>query len=90
MANVASLLARRFYHVGGSVAVPQKCRLAYIGEMFLVRVNVCVGECTMHRLSADIIDFILSICVILIFNCSCQFLLFLHLGYLCPHLIVYL
>ncbi|KAL1256617.1 hypothetical protein QQF64_012162 [Cirrhinus molitorella] len=32
MANVASLLARRFYHVGGSVAVPQKCRLAYIVE----------------------------------------------------------
>ncbi|XP_016095971.1 1-phosphatidylinositol 4,5-bisphosphate phosphodiesterase eta-1 [Sinocyclocheilus grahami] len=32
MVNVASLLARRFYHVGGSVAVPQKCRLAYIVE----------------------------------------------------------
>ncbi|RXN09921.1 1-phosphatidylinositol 4,5-bisphosphate phosphodiesterase eta-1 isoform X5 [Labeo rohita] len=32
VANVASLLARRFYHVGGSVAVPQKCRLAYIVE----------------------------------------------------------
>lgn len=36
MANVASLLARRFYHVGGSMAVPQKCRLAYIGEKILV------------------------------------------------------
>ncbi len=43
MANVPSLLARRFYHVGGSVAVPQKCRLAYIGETFLGRVNVCGG-----------------------------------------------
>lgn len=50
VANVASLLARRFYHVGGSVAVPQKCRLAYIGEMFLVRVSVCAS----YRLSADI------------------------------------
>ncbi|XP_039540065.1 1-phosphatidylinositol 4,5-bisphosphate phosphodiesterase eta-1 isoform X2 [Pimephales promelas] len=30
--NVASLLARRLYHVGCSVAVPQKCRLAYIVE----------------------------------------------------------
>lgn len=32
VANVASLLARRFYYVWGSVAVPQKCRLAYMGE----------------------------------------------------------
>lgn len=32
VASVASLLARRFYYVGGSVAVPQKCRLAYLGE----------------------------------------------------------
>lgn len=58
MANVASLLARRFYHVGGSVAVPQKCRLAYIGEMFLVRVSVCAS----YRLSADIIHFF-KICI---------------------------
>lgn len=32
VANAASLLARRFYYVWGSVAVPQKCRLAYMGE----------------------------------------------------------
>lgn len=32
VASVASLLARRFYYVWGSVAVPQKCRLAYMGE----------------------------------------------------------
>ncbi|XP_057203729.1 1-phosphatidylinositol 4,5-bisphosphate phosphodiesterase eta-1 [Triplophysa rosa] len=32
MASVVSLLARWFYHVGGSVVVPQKCRLAYIVE----------------------------------------------------------
>ncbi|XP_047678774.1 1-phosphatidylinositol 4,5-bisphosphate phosphodiesterase eta-1 [Tachysurus fulvidraco] len=32
MVSVASLLARRFYYVGGSVAVPQKCRLAYLVE----------------------------------------------------------
>lgn len=75
VANVASLLARRFYHVGGSVAVPQKCRLAYIGEMFLVRVSVCAS----YRLSADITLFFL-ICIISYwtFNCLCSFSLFFY------------
>ncbi|KAK1785367.1 hypothetical protein P4O66_018743, partial [Electrophorus voltai] len=30
VANMSSLLGHRFYHVGGSMAVVQKCRLAYL------------------------------------------------------------
>lgn len=29
---VASLLALRVFHVGGSVAVPQRCRLSHVGK----------------------------------------------------------
>lgn len=36
--TVATLLARNVYHVGGTVAVPQKCRLSQIGKFM----HVCV------------------------------------------------
>lgn len=42
--SVASLMARRFYYVGGSVAVPQKCRLAYLGEFSYVHSGVYVWK----------------------------------------------
>lgn len=44
VANVASLLARRLYYIGGSVAVPQKCRLAYLGECSYVNLGVYVWK----------------------------------------------
>lgn len=37
----ATLLARNVYHIGGTVAVPQKCRLTQIGKFM----SVCVCEC---------------------------------------------
>lgn len=38
--TVATLLARNVFHIGGTVAVPQKCRLTQIGK--LNSVCVCV------------------------------------------------
>lgn len=40
--TVATLLAQNVYHIGGTVAVPQKCRLTQIGELMCVCVCVCV------------------------------------------------
>lgn len=34
--TVATLLARNVYHIGGTVAVPQKCRLTQIGKLICV------------------------------------------------------
>lgn len=34
--TVASLLARHIYHIGGTVAVPQKCRLTQTGKLMSV------------------------------------------------------
>lgn len=36
--TVATLLARNVYHIGGTLAVPQKCRLIQIGK------SVCVSR----------------------------------------------
>lgn len=38
--TVAMLLARNVYHIGGTVAVPQKCRLTQIGKLMFGCVRV--------------------------------------------------
>lgn len=38
--TVATLLARNVYHIGGTLAVPQKCRLTLIGKLMSVYVFV--------------------------------------------------
>lgn len=40
--TVATVLARNVYHIGGSVAVPQKCRLTQIGKL----TSLCVYKCS--------------------------------------------
>lgn len=44
--TVATLLARNVYHIGGTVAVPQKCRLTQIGKLMCVWVHVCLDTIT--------------------------------------------
>lgn len=38
--TVATLLARNVFHIGGTVAVPQKCRLTQIGKLNSVCVHL--------------------------------------------------
>lgn len=39
--TVATLLARNVYHIGGTVAVPQKCRLKQTGKLMSCVCRVC-------------------------------------------------
>lgn len=43
--TVATLLARNVFHIGGTVAVPQKCRLTQIGKLNCALVCMCVHLC---------------------------------------------
>lgn len=43
--TVATLLARNVYHIGGTLAVPQKCRHTQYGKLMFVYVCVCVCVC---------------------------------------------
>lgn len=46
--TVAMLLARNVFHIGGTVAVPQKGRLTQTGKLMCV--SVCVRQCVTSKL----------------------------------------
>lgn len=48
--TVATLLARNVYHIGGTVAVPQKCRLTQIGKLMSVCVSLdTLTQCALQK-----------------------------------------
>lgn len=48
--TVATLLARNVYHIGGTLAVPQKCRLTQIGKCVCVCVSLdSITQCALER-----------------------------------------
>lgn len=48
--TVATLLARNVFHIGGTLAVPQKCRLTQIGKCVCMCVSLdTVAQCALQK-----------------------------------------